>query len=172
MGFISLAGMIIPGILKIIDKVIPDKALAAKTKLEIIKLQHQGKLKEFDLLERQIEVNREEAKSDSLFVSGWRPFVGWSCAISVITIAVILPTIAFILALFGVVVPPIGVDPMIGQILLGMLGIGYMGARSFDKAKKHRRIDRRELFSKLRADFGSLTQAQVDAVLAALEEIE
>ena len=31
------------------------------------------------LLAQQNAINLQEAKSENLFVSGWRPFIGWSC---------------------------------------------------------------------------------------------
>ena len=58
---------------KVIDRVIPDKAAAEKAKLEMAAtLQSQ----DFQTQLEQIKVNAEEAKSASLFVAGWRPFVG------------------------------------------------------------------------------------------------
>jgi hypothetical protein len=171
MGILTLAGTIIPSILKIIDKVIPDKALAAKTKLKIIELQHQGKIKELDLLGKQLEVNKEEAKSNSLFKSGWRPFIGWSCAIYIVIIAIVLPAIAFILAPFGVEVTVPMTDPLITGIITGMLGIGYIGARSYDKFIQKQTINEKKLFDFLRQKFGRLTQKEVELVLETLKEL-
>ena len=62
----------------------------------------------------QIEVNKVEAGSDSLFKSGWRPSVGWICS--------------FALGYHFVM------QPMLTTILMGLLGLG--GMRSFEKVKK------------------------------------
>lgn len=76
----------------------------------------------------QIEVNKEEAKSGSLFVAGWRPFVGWICGVAFAYAAIIEPLMRFIAAVaFGYM----GVFPVIDtwltlQVLFGILGLGAM----------------------------------------------
>jgi hypothetical protein len=35
-----------------------------------------------ELAKGQLDINKEEAKHRSIFVSGWRPFVGWVCSIA------------------------------------------------------------------------------------------
>ena len=80
----------------------------------------------------QIEVNKEEAKSNSLFVSGWRPFIGWTCGVALLYVALIEPIARFVCTMAGYS----GAYPVIDtnltmQVLLGMLGLA--GMRSFDK---------------------------------------
>ena len=80
----------------------------------------------------QIEVNKEEAKSNSLFVSGWRPFIGWTCGVALLYVARIEPIARFVCTMAGYS----GAYPVIDtnltmQVLLGMLGLA--GMRSFDK---------------------------------------
>ena len=81
----------------------------------------------------QISVNEEEAKSSSLFVAGWRPFVGWVCGTALLYVALLEPLIRFVAqVMYGYK----GGFPVIDtsltlQVLLGMLGIGAM--RSYDK---------------------------------------
>ena len=81
----------------------------------------------------QIEVNKEEAKSANLFVSGWRPFVGWLCGAAFAYAAVLEPLMRFIAAVgFGYV----GVFPLIDtsltmQVLFGILGLGAL--RTYEK---------------------------------------
>ena len=58
----------------IIDRVIPDKNAAARAKEDLRKADQAG---EFDLLKGQLEINKVEAASSSLWVSGWRPATGW-----------------------------------------------------------------------------------------------
>ena len=60
---------------KVLDKFVQDKDLKAKLDQEMKMAFHEANL-------AQIELNKEEAKSSSLFVSGWRPFVGWTCGVA------------------------------------------------------------------------------------------
>ena len=61
---------------KVIDRLWPDPATAATAKLELFKLQQAGELTQ---ITGQLEINTVEAASTSLFVAGWRPFIGWIC---------------------------------------------------------------------------------------------
>ena len=60
---------------KIIDKIWPDPAQAAQAKLALLQLQQSGDL-------AQIAVNSAEAVNPSVFVSGWRPGIGWTCGLA------------------------------------------------------------------------------------------
>lgn len=75
----------------------------------------------------QMAINLEEAKSESLWVSGWRPAVGWTCASGLAIQYLILPILyAFDWA------EPIALD--FGELitlLLGMLGMGAL--RTYEK---------------------------------------
>ena len=83
----------------------------------------------------QLEVNKVEAGRSSLFVSGWRPFVGWTCGVALCYHFVLQPFLAFSLSAFGnpMDLPQFDMNTLT-TILLGMLGMS--GMRSFDKAKK------------------------------------
>lgn len=82
----------------------------------------------------QIEVNKTEAGHKSLFVSGWRPAVGWVCCIGMASNFLVIPMANFALALAQspVVVPVLQLSEMM-PVLLGMLGLG--GMRSAEKFK-------------------------------------
>jgi hypothetical protein len=71
---------------KIIDRLWPDPAQAAQAKLELVRMQQSGELQEMATIAgldlAQIEVNKVEAASNSVFVAGWRPFIGWVCGVS------------------------------------------------------------------------------------------
>ena len=74
----------------------------------------------------QIEVNKAEAASRNFFVSGWRPFIGWTCGFALLYNVIFSP----LLEGLGYQMPV--VDPsLLYPVLLGMLGLG--GMRSFDK---------------------------------------
>ncbi|MEN6375586.1 MAG: holin family protein [Smithella sp.] len=117
---------------KVLDKIFPDKNEAEKAKLAMFQLQQQGELKEleneFAILAKQSEVNLEEAKSSNLFVSGWRPSVGWVCSSGLFYSALLQP----ILKAFGVNAPVTDTGVLI-QMLFAMLGIA--GMRSWEKSR-------------------------------------
>lgn len=70
----------------LIKRWFPDPAEAAKREQELEQLRQNGELQELaaatQLANAQIGVNTEEAKHGSVFVAGWRPAIGWVCAIS------------------------------------------------------------------------------------------
>ena len=73
-------------------------------------------------------VNKAEAESGSLFIGGWRPFVGWVCGIGLMYNVLLSQILAIWFE-----VPT--VDPsLLTPVLLGMLGMG--GLRSWEKTKK------------------------------------
>ena len=83
----------------------------------------------------QVEVNKAEAQHRSIFVAGWRPFIGWVCGIALAYHFVLAPFIVFGVAWFGAEIPELPAFDMdsLMTVLLGMLGLG--GMRSFEKAK-------------------------------------
>ncbi len=117
---------------KVIDRVVPDKEAAEKAKRDLAaELQSQ----EFAIMLAQIDVNKEEAKSESVFVAGWRPFVGWIGAFGLGYAAILDPFMRFI---SSVIFAYKGVFPAVDtsitmQILFGILGLGAL--RSYDKLK-------------------------------------
>ena len=83
----------------------------------------------------QLEVNKAEASSANWFVAGWRPFVGWTCAVALAYVAICEPLARFI-AQVGFAYKgsfPIIDTSLTMQVLLGMLGLGAM--RSVEKVK-------------------------------------
>ena len=77
----------------------------------------------------QIEVNKEEAKSDSMFVAGWRPFIGWTGGLALANNYLLAP---YVTAFTDSVVPVLDFSVMM-PILMGMLGLG--AARTYEKVK-------------------------------------
>jgi len=88
-----------------------------------------------ELAKGQLEVNKIEASSSSIFVSGWRPAVGWVCVLGMAGNFIVIPISNFILALAdsAVTIPLIDTATMM-PVLMGMLGLGAM--RSAEKIKK------------------------------------
>ena len=83
----------------------------------------------------QIEVNKIEAGSTNLFVSGWRPFVGWTCGFALCYHFVLQPFLMFVLFSIGKPMElPVFDMSTLTTVLFGMLGLG--GMHSFEKIKK------------------------------------
>jgi len=84
----------------------------------------------------QIELNKQEAKHRNVFVSGWRPFVGWICAIALAYNFIVRDLMAWIILNTGeaITLPPALAMEHLMTILLGMLGLG--GLRTYEKQKK------------------------------------
>jgi hypothetical protein len=123
---------------KVIDKIFPDKDAADKAKLAMLELQQKGEFKQlendFNLAMEQIKVNAVEAANPSLFVSGWRPAVGWVCVFTFAFNYVFLPLANFSLDLYGIKVDIIALDTgELWTLLGGLLGIG--GLRTVEKVK-------------------------------------
>ena len=82
----------------------------------------------------QMEVNRQEAAHRSLFVAGWRPFIGWTCGVSLAWHFVLAPMLMWVDAWVGLGFTPVTFDmDSLTTILMGMLGLG--GLRTYEKAK-------------------------------------
>ena len=83
----------------------------------------------------QIEVNKIESGSSSLFKSGWRPFVGWTCGVALCYHFVLQPFLTFVLFSIGKPMElPIFDMTTLTTVLMGMLGLG--GLRTYEKVKK------------------------------------
>ena len=82
----------------------------------------------------QMEVNRQEAAHRSLFVAGWRPFIGWTCGVSLAWHFVLAPMLMWVDAWVGLGFTPVNFDmDSLMTVLLGMLGLG--GLRTYEKSK-------------------------------------
>jgi hypothetical protein len=133
-----LWGAVLQGALALIDKAIPDKDEAAKIKLRVMEMENS---KELELLKAdtllaqgQLETNKEEARSTSLFVSGWRPFIGWVCGAALAYQYVVRPLLPWFAAAFGYPLPPLpGLEGTLMELVLAMLGLG--GLRSIERIK-------------------------------------
>ena len=129
----GLLDTLVGPVTSIIDKIIPDKDQAAKLAHEIATMSE--KMANEQVL-AQLEVNKAEAASGSLFKGGWRPAIGWICGLALFWSFILQPFLVFFLLVFGVDLPPL---PEVGTadlmpILLGMLGLG--GLRSYEKVQK------------------------------------
>ncbi len=122
-----IAETIVGAVGKVLDKFVADKDLKAKLEHEI----------ETAMLEQnlaQMEVNKTEAAHKSLFVSGWRPAVGWVAVSALAWHFILAPALVFAFAVAGYnePLPEIDIGPL-NTILMAMLGMS--GLRSFEKSK-------------------------------------
>jgi hypothetical protein len=114
---------------KLIDHFFPDPAQAADAKLKLLQLQQSGDLA---TMTAQTDINKAEATNSSIFVSGWRPAIGWVCALALAYQYLVKPLVGGILPAFNIVIPPLpGLDDNLWQLMMGMLGMG--GLRTFEK---------------------------------------
>lgn len=113
--------------LKVIDKFVPDPEAKVKAEQAL-----RADLMAWD--KSQTDVNAVEAQHENIFVAGWRPALGWTCAFAFAFIYVIGPMITWLTTLMGnpVPLPSFNVDALMG-LTLGMLGLG--GLRTYEKVK-------------------------------------
>lgn len=82
----------------------------------------------------QREINKAEAAHESLFVAGWRPAIGWVCALALGFQYLVRPLLAWAGGVWWSHLPLLpGIDDALWQLMFGMLGLG--GLRSFEKAR-------------------------------------
>lgn len=122
----------------VVGRIWPDPEKKAQAQLELAKLAQSGELAylnaDLSLALGQTTVNTEEAKSTSIFIAGWRPFVGWICGVGLGFQFIIAPLATWGTALAGKAVqfPALDLGTLI-TLLFGMLGLGAM--RSAEKMK-------------------------------------
>ena len=80
-----------------------------------------------ELAKGQLQVNRVEAAHKSLFVSGWRPAIGWICGLSLFYSTILSPILGI-----WFTVPPVD-SSLLTTVLMGMLGLCAM--RTVEKTK-------------------------------------
>jgi hypothetical protein len=116
----------------LLDKFIEDKDQKAALAHEIATMSERHAQ---EIALAQIEVNKAEAASGSVFKGGWRPFIGWVCGAAFAYHFVLQPVIVFVVVTAGVTVPPLPEFDMnsLLTVLGGLLGLGSL--RTFEKYK-------------------------------------
>ncbi len=126
----TLLPVIGPIIDKLIDR-IPDPAAREKARLEAEATLLAASIEE---MRGQVEINKVEAGNASVFVAGWRPAIGWSCALAFAFMYVVSPIIVWLGGIFGFSLPQPRFDAdALMSLTFGMLGIA--GFRTFEKVK-------------------------------------
>lgn len=129
-SIIDVSNALLPIVNRVLD-FIPDPAAKQKAELEMRSQLLDIVTKES---ESQAEINKIEAGSTNVFVSGWRPMIGWVCATSFGWFYLGEPMSTWILAIVGVHADlPVFDKGGLMELLYAMLGMGAL--RSFDKWK-------------------------------------
>jgi len=128
-----------------IERIWPDPIRRAEEVRKLEELRQKGDLAQLNahvqLMLGQLEVNKAEAQHKSIFVAGWRPFIGWVGGVALAWQFVAYPMLmwgwkaaeAMGKLPTGIEPPPILETGALFAMITGMLGIGTM--RSFDKSK-------------------------------------
>ena len=114
----------------VVERIWPDATEAEKAKLAEVS---QRLTQEFQLKLEQIKLNTAEAQSGSVFVAGWRPFLGWVCGFGLAYQWILRPLATPFMALAGLpVLPVLDLGDLI-TLVVGMLGMGTL--RTAEKIK-------------------------------------
>ena len=116
----------------LLDKFIPDADLKNKLAHEVATMAESHAQ---ELAKGQLEINKAEASHKSIFVAGWRPFIGWTCGVALCWHFVLQPVTLFVCAYLGLIIPELPSFDMgsLLTILGGLLGLGTL--RTYEKQK-------------------------------------
>jgi|TARA_A100000172_G_scaffold50120_1_gene31510 hypothetical protein len=129
---IGLISAVLPSVMEVAGRFLPeDKEKRAAAEREI-QAKLTDSLAQVDLA--QLGINKVEAAHRSMFVAGWRPFIGWTCGVALMYTYVLQPILVFGLAQAGYLIelPKMDLGELM-PVLMGMLGLG--GLRSWEKVK-------------------------------------
>lgn len=128
----GVLGPIVDGFLKFI----PDKNAREEAKEQ---LENQMLTAMTSLVQGQLAINAKEAQHGSIFVAGWRPWIGWTCGFGIGWQFVLQPLLTWVLTVTLMIteanleLPPLPIldtGPLM-TLILGMLGLG--GLRTYEK---------------------------------------
>ena len=119
---------VVEGVGEVLDRLFTSDEERAKLALARLEIERLPALK-------QIEVNLAEAAHPSVFVAGWRPAIGWVCALALVWAFLLQPMATWAISTFalGLPVPAIVTDHLF-ELVLAMLGMA--GLRTFEKTKR------------------------------------
>ena len=116
---------------KLIGKFIEDKDQKNKLAHEIATMAEKHSMK---IAQQQIEVNKEQAKHPSIFVSGARPAIMWVCCLGLLWQFFLQPIVTYVAVMFNPDFVPLNLE-MEGLVTLVMSLLGLGAMRSFEKSK-------------------------------------
>jgi len=120
----SIVASLVGPVTGLLDKFIEDKDQKAALAHEISTMSEKHAL---ELAKGQMDINKVEASNANLFVSGWRPFIGWTCGLGMFGNFITIPFANFALALLDIeiTIPLVPLETMM-PVLMGILGLGAM----------------------------------------------
>lgn len=135
MGALAL---LLPFAQELIKKFLPDPQAQADAQLRLAAMVQNGELAELaartELARGQLAINANEAGHASLWVAGWRPFIGWTCGGALFSQYILRPWVQWAAVVMGHPIPDLpGIDGELWQLLGGMLGLGAL--RTVEKIK-------------------------------------
>lgn len=125
-----MIGQLIGPVTGLLDKFIEDKDQKAALAHDLATMAERHAQ---ELAKGQLEINKAEAASGSIFKGGWRPFIGWVCGAAFAYHFILQPIIVFGVTVAGVTIPELPEFDMgtLMPVLMGMLGLG--GLRTVEK---------------------------------------
>ena len=134
MGIGGIFKELISPITGIVEELVVDKDKRNEIKLKIEELADKADERYHQELIAQTEINKVEAQHASIFVAGWRPFIGWTSGVGIAYTFVAAPFIEFVARANGYVGEmPLPDSSQLMALVTAMLGVGAM--RSYDKMK-------------------------------------
>jgi Trk-type K+ transport system membrane component len=129
--FAALIPLLTPILSQVFGQLFPDPQARDKAMADFF-----TKLQASDL--SQLEVNKAEAQSGSLFIAGWRPFIGWVGGVAIAFQFAVKPMLLAFGSYFSegfmtAVLNAPQMDSNMWELVTAMLGIGAM--RSYEKLK-------------------------------------
>lgn len=125
---------LISPITDLVGEIVVDKDKRNEINLQIAEIADRADQRYHEELIAQTEVNKIEAQHASVFVAGWRPFIGWTGGVGIAYTFVLAPFIEFVARAAGYTQEmPMPDAGQLMTLITAMLGVGAM--RSYDKMK-------------------------------------
>lgn len=140
---------------KVLERVWPDPTQKAQALQAMAELKQKGELAfleaDLQVISGQLEINKMEAQHGGLFKGGWRPAIGWTCAIALAYHFVIQPFLVAIVSMLSFflggeeAVFPLALLPRLDMVTImglvtSLLGIG--GMRTYEKRKTQQSVSK------------------------------
>lgn len=124
---------LISPITDLVGEIVVDKDKRNEINYKIAELADKADERYHQELIAQTEINKVEAQHASIFVAGWRPFIGWTGGVGLAYTFVLAPFIEFVARASGYVGDmPMPDATQLLTLVTAMLGVGAM--RSYDKS--------------------------------------
>lgn len=128
-GIGSIVGLddLVAEVGKTVRQVLPDPQARREIELKLSELQDKAEARMAAEVQGQLEINKLEAQHASVFVAGWRPFIGWVCGYALAWNLLLSPALT---ALFGTPLSVLNVEYV--MTLAGVL-LGSSAIRTYER---------------------------------------